>query len=476
MTRTRLSFVDAVFASTMDRTRLSLVIGAMFMASAAPAGAQPRRPFPRRQPPPTTPPEEKKEEPKPEEPPEPDTWTAIVGGDVITVSGGTIREGTVLIHGRKIAKVGHGVDVPKEATVIDAKGKVVAPGFVVATARGIGVSGFGGPPAPNAKLADSLDPFAQSIELALSGGITTCMILPGGGGGFFGGSQRPRGGQPFDGTSAVLKLTFGELSSMVLRDPAAVIVNYRSESPSNKFAVREALDKAKKYVDKVKEYEDAKKAGKTDAKEPPKDPQTELLAKALRREIPLRIAAWDQDDLVAAAELSRDYKVKVILDQAVESWAVSDSLASADVALVLTPRLKVRPDREKGNPSGSRFDTPAIVAKAGVPFAIVPYTANVNTQGIFGRDLMNLPFEAAFGMRGGLTEDQALASITLGAARTLGIDDRVGSIEEGKDADLIVLDGHPLDYRTFVELTLVNGKVAYDKEKSTLFRGIKAAR
>jgi imidazolonepropionase-like amidohydrolase len=160
----------------------------------------------------------------------------------------------------------------------------------------------------------------------------------------------------------------------------------------------------------------------------------------------------------------------------VEAWAVAETLASSDVSLVLTPRLKVRPDREKSAPSGSRFDAPAIVAKAGIPFAVVPYTPNVNTQGIFGRDLMNLPFEAAFGVRGGLTDEQALAAITLGAARTLGIDDRVGSIEEGKDADLLVLDGHPLDYRTFVELTIVNGKVYYDKEKSTLFRGIKASR
>ncbi len=441
------------------------------------AEAQPRRPFRRQRPeaPPEAPKEEKKEE-KQEEPTEPETFTAIVGGDVYTISGGVIRGGTVLVKGKKISKVGHDVEIPKEATVLDAKGKMVMPGLIAASARGIGVSGFGGAGGANAKLADSLDPFAQSVELGLASGITTCMLLPGGGGFFFGGPARPQGGSAIEGTSAILKLTFGDLTAMVLRDPAAVIINYGSDSPSGKYAVREALDKGRKYIDKVKEYEEAKKAGKTDAKEPPKDPQSEQMAKVLRREIPLRLNTWGRDDLLAVADLAREYKLRVIVEQAVEAWTIPEALSDGDIGLILTPRLKVRPDREKSVPSGSRFDAPAIVAKAGIPFAIVPSSPSLSLGGIFGRDLMNLPFEAAFGMRGGLTEEQALASITLGAARVIGIDDRVGSIEPGKDADILILDGHPLDYRTFVEQTIINGKVYYEKEKSTLFRGIKAAR
>ena len=103
--------------------------------------------------------------------------------------------------------------------------------------------------------------------------------------------------------------------------------------------------------------------------------------------------------------------------------------------------------------------------KAGVPFAVAPLGTSVNLGGIAGRDLMSLPLEAAFAVRGGASEQAALAALTIVPSRMLGLDERIGSIEEGKDADLLILDGNPLDYRTHVEKALIAGKVYYDRTR-----------
>lgn len=110
-----------------------------------------------------------------------------------------------------------------------------------------------------------------------------------------------------------------------------------------------------------------------------------------------------------------------------------------------------------------------MLARAGVRIAIVPQAAEFNTSGDFGGDLFTLPLEAAYAVGGGLDEQIALEAITINPAEMLGVADRVGSLQVGKDADIIILDGHPLHYRAFVETTIVNGKVLYEKSKSTFF-------
>jgi len=111
-----------------------------------------------------------------------------------------------------------------------------------------------------------------------------------------------------------------------------------------------------------------------------------------------------------------------------------------------------------------------------VKFAILPPNASVGTGGTAGRDLLTLPLDGAFAIRGGLDEQTALEAITITAAEICGVDSRVGSLEEGKDADIVVLDGDPFDYRTFVDLTFVNGKLLYEKSKSPYFSHLKKTR
>ncbi len=403
---------------------------------------------------------------------------AIVGGDVQTVTQGLIRKGTVLLKDGKIERVGLGIEVPKDYTVVDASGKYVMPGFVVASARGIGVSGFGGGRGrggrggggpTRGKLSDGFDPYAFTVSLALASGITTAFLNPGGGGfgGFF---EDPVGGRSagISGLATVMKPTEGDLASMTLKEPAAILVDYAASSPAGKFEVREKLKGAREYLDKRESYEKDKLAGK-DVKEPPKDDEKEMLARLLEGEISARVTATEVDDILAVIDLAREFGIKVVLEAATEAWIVADEIGKSGIACVITPRRKQSPNRFKAGPSGSSDELSAILARSGVRIAVVPPTTTLGTGGIAGRDLVTFPLEAAFAMRGGLDERGALASITIGAAEILGVADRVGSLEAGKDADVIVLDGHPLDYRTFVEKTFINGKLYYDKSESTFF-------
>jgi len=408
---------------------------------------------------------------------------AIVGGDVQTVTQGLIRKGTVLLRDGKIEKVGLGIEVPKDYSVIDATGKYVMPGFVVASARGIGAvtggggggfggGGGGGRGGLRSNLSDGFDPYAFSVSLALASGITSAFVAPGAAGSGIFEDQVGGSGGGITGVATVMKPTEGDLGSMTLKEPAAVVIDYSGSFPNGKYEVRDRLKRAKEYAEKREAWEKDKLAGK-DVKEPAKDEEQEILAKLVRGEIPARITAATVDNILGVVELAREFSMKVVIEAATEAWIVADELSKAGVGCVITPRRKSSRDKTKSGPSGSNEEMAAILRKAGVTFAVVPPTNSVATGGIAGRDLVTFPIEAAFAMRGGLDEQAAIEAITIGAARLLGVDDRVGSLEAGKDADVLVLDGNPLDYKTFVEKTYIDGKLYYDKDKSTLFSHLK---
>ena len=119
---------------------------------------------------------------------------------------------------------------------------------------------------------------------------------------------------------------------------------------------------------------------------------------------------------------------------------------------------------------------PAAFAKAGVAVAVLPYKRGIDLGGLAGRDLSTLAMDAAFAVRGGMTEDEALKAITLTSAKVLGVDERVGSLEKGKDADVLILSGHPLDYRSFVLKAFINGKIYYERDKSRLYERVPLTR
>lgn len=377
--------------------------------------------------------------------------TAIKGGNLYTITSGIIKNGTILIKGGKISRIGQNIEIPKKAKVINAAGKVVMPGLVAATAE-VGMTGSG------SKIVDSLDPFHYHASLALASGITTVYVSRG----------RPSGSNPIGGTNAVIKPTYGDLENMLLKETVAQNANLSSWMGKTSFV--QNLRKAQAYLQKLDEYTRNKNQKKLQELKKPSGVDTYI--RLLKRELPARLRATTAAELLDIVELIDEFDIRVIIEDAIEAWVVAEEIAKHDIRLIITPRDKRRPNKFISAPSGSTLENAAILKKAGVKFAIVPTSPYFTTWGIAGRDLMALPMEAAFAVSGGLDEQTALEAITINAAEIIGVADRVGSLQVGKDADIIILDGHPFHHKTFVEWTLINGKILYDKSKSPYFSHI----
>jgi imidazolonepropionase-like amidohydrolase len=384
--------------------------------------------------------------------------TAITGGDLYTITSGIIENGIILIDSGKISRIGQNIEIPKNAKVIDARGKVVMPGLVAASAR-VGVIRY----RDITKIADSLDPFEFSVSLALASGITTAMVSSGR-------LSRADPGDPIGGVTAVLKATYGDLDHMLIRESVVQPFEISNAQWLRKTNFLHNLQKARTYLRKHAEYEQTE--DKQKAEEPRKPSGIDIYIRLLRRELPAALNASTADDILAALELVDEFGIRMVLADAAEAWTVAEEIAKRDVRVVITPRQKRRPNEDISVPSGSTLENAAILKKAGVKFAVIPPSTSFGTGGIVGRDMMALPMEAAFAVSGGLDEQTALEAITITAAEIIGVADRVGSLQVGKDADIIILDGHPFHHKTFVEVTLVNGKVLYEKKNSTYFAHI----
>ncbi len=397
-------------------------------------------------------------------PPEP--VVAIVGGEVWTVTKGIVRDGRVILRGAKIEKVGGAeVEIPTGATVIDARGKVVTPGFVTAMAGG-GLSAAGA-----GRIKDALDPFAIAVSLALATGVTSAYVTGGGP------ARTPGGdGAPTLGTSnAVVKMTEGDPVAMLLKEPVMSTLAADGLGLSARWNLRDQFRRAREYQAKFEQYEQEKKAGKM-VTEPRKPADADPVLPLIRCERRLRVTASRVTDIRWALGLVDDFGIQVAITPATEAWLIPEEIARRDVPLIILPRDRTPADERRNAASGTNPQAPGILRRAGVRFAVLPPGTGLSTGGMIGRDLLTYPLEAAFAMRGGLDEQSALEAVTILPARILGVDDRVGSLEPGKDADVLILDGDPLDYRTLVEKTFVNGKLLYDREKSPYFNHVRRER
>lgn len=440
--------------------------------------------------------ESKKGESKAQSKPSP--VTAIVGADIYTVTRGVIRGGVILVQDGKILKVGQDVEIPKDATTIDARGKIITPGFVALNVSGVAIRSLGGGPGGggdgggaggnSARFADSLDPFDRNIRYCLGAGITTvCVEVAAGGRGRFG--REPEGDEtnvcpccgltilptePITPTPptqrtprrhAVLKLTYGELAPMLVKEsPFYHLPAGAFSGPLNRHQWRETIRKARENL-KNASTEGATSGGPPGRRGGASDEITRLV----KKEIPLRTEAYSAEQIRDMIALARELDYNLVLDDVYEAWRVPGELSAANVSVIITPRSRRRPTPGREDSTGSSIETPGSLEKAGVPFAVSTLSPSVSLDGIAGRDLTSIALEACFAIRGGCKEQTALASLTIQPARMLGLADRIGSIEEGKDADLLILDGPPLDYRTYVEKAIVGGKVYYNRPKDRLY-------
>ena len=391
----------------------------------------------------------------------PEAVTAIVNATVLPVSGPTIRRGTVIIRGAKIDAVASELPPPSGAAVVDAGGKYVTPGLVAIEASGIGVGGTDG------NIADSLDPYQLALRVALASGITTANVIETPFFGFFGDETTAISGA----SSAILKLTHGDLASMLLREPG---LNYFAvptrQVELNLFRMRESFRKASEHLKALKEAE-AKKA------QPPRaPPELGPYITILENQRPTVVAATTPEQILDVLEIREKYPFDVVISRPDEGYPLARDLALKGIPVLLKARGAdfnfdlTRPILDEQGLIPIRL--PSAFAEVGVNVSILPYRRGVSLDGLAGRDLTSLNLEAAFAVKGGLDEARALEAITLNPARVLKIADRVGSLEKGKDADVLIWSRHPLDFRAFVEKAYINGKLYYEREKSPLFREI----
>jgi imidazolonepropionase-like amidohydrolase len=428
---------------------LLVLISLMFIAPPA-ALAYPPKPVPKEEPQPAAEakPEnqgeqgEKKTE-EDEEEKEEDRYFAVTGAIVHTVGGPTLAGPTILTKNGKIAAIGHDVEIPDDAEILDAAGFHLYPGLVAVSS-----SGLVGSSAPE----DSTDVFNLSMNLALAGGITTVV----------------------SGNTAA-KLTFGTLEDHVVKGNLFHTLSYTTRSPDARRQFRDTLERVRQYIRDLNAYEEKKKTD-PQAKEPDKawlKGNYETAFKLMRNELVAVADADTAQHLRELAELAQQYNLRVVIRGAYEGWTVAPEMARAGLRAVVTPRTNRDPDEELNRPNGSSIENARILHDHGVTLAIIPSSTGIATWGIAGRDLMHLTMEAAFAVRGGLPNETAIRAITIDAARILGIDHRVGSVEVGKDADFAIVDGELLHYMTMVRWTVVNGRIAYDKDKDSLLSHIR---
>ncbi len=382
-----------------------------------------------------------KEETNPQKPK--DRFFAVTGAVVHTVTGPVLRGPTVLCRNGKIAAIGHDLTIPEGAETLDAKGFHLYPGLVAVSS-----SGLVGSEPPE----DNTDLYSFYMSLALSGGITTAVT----------------------GNTAA-KLSFGSLEDHVLKRNLFSTLQYGTGDPEGRRKLRQALDRARRHIRDLEAHEEKKKL---DPKAKPPDTawlkgtyQTAL--KLLRHEVVAVANANSAWELQRLADLAGQYDFRLVVRGAGEGWVVAPAMARAGMRAVITPRTRRDPDRRTNRPNGSSIENAKILYRRGVTFAILPRSNRVSTGGIAGRDLRHLPMEAAFAVRGGLPNQVALRAITIDAARVIGVDHRVGSVEVGKDADFAIVDGDLLHYMTLVRWTVVNGRIAYDKQKDSLLSHVR---
>jgi imidazolonepropionase-like amidohydrolase len=385
---------------------------------------------------------------------------AIKGGKIYTITKGVIDEGTILIEDGKIKSVGKSIKVPEGAEIIDAKGKVVMPGLVEAHCHigiyeeKIGWAGSDGneatdPATPHVRALDGIKANAEEggLVAALETGITTAQILPG-------------SANVIGGLGVVIKTAPKVVTDeMVIRSPSGMKVAFgenprrvygveQKKTPSTRMGVagvlREWLQKAKNYMEKKELFK-----GQPE-KLPDVDMRLEALELVLKGEIPLRAHAHRADDVATAVRIAEEFGIEMSWEHATEGHRIADWIAEKGVPAVWGPSLMARPKWEMRELS---FDTPKILYEAGVKFAI-------QTDAV-GSSIAFLPICAGMAVKHGLPYDEALKAITITPAEILGVDDRVGSIEKGKDADLRILDGDPLELRTRVEMVIIDGEIVH---------------
>jgi imidazolonepropionase-like amidohydrolase len=421
---------------------------------------------------------------------------AVKGGRILPGNGPAIDNGVVLIKNGKIEAVGKDLAIPSEAKVIDATGKVVVPGFVEAhSSRGMDQVNESNPNVPFLSVIDAIDPSQEYFEDCRRNGVTTVAIVPG-------------NNTMFGGQAAIIKAVGSTVDDMIVKRSAGIKISLKPVGDRNRMGhlatIRKELDAArvaaggdKKPAASAAANGGSETAAAAQADESPlqqrrnqgrgggrianTDPSDsalvrEALAKLVKGDALAFIYCDQAMDVPQAIKLAHEYKLKAILVLGHDCYKAVKQIAAAKLPVVLEPTL-VFWETDPRSGEDKQVVLPRIYREAGVP---VTFQVSGMAAGNLFR-APNLPptvgtnylwFQAATAVKYGTPADEALTAITQRAADTIGVGKLVGSIEPGKDADLVVLTGDPLKLDTWVDKTVIAGKVVYERDQDRKLKNL----
>lgn len=387
---------------------------------------------------------------------------AITGGKVFPVSGAPIERGTVIIRDGKIVAVGAGLAVPAGAEQIDATGKWVTPGLVNASTI-LGLSEIGAVAGTNDasaqgrdniaaafQAADGLNPASVLLSATREDGITTVIVHP------------DRG--LFAGQSAVIEIVDGSATSMIVKPSVAMVANLgdaRAVGAGSRgemlHRVREILDDARSYARRRADFERAQTrpfaASRLDL---------EALQPVLSGRLPLLVVVDKASDIEAALRIAREFGIRLIIGGGAEAWMVAGQLAAAQAA-VLTGAMDNIP--RSFNALGTRQENAALLRAAGVAIALI---GNAGGGGEDQFNVRNVRYEAGNAVAYGMSWTDALRAITLAPAEIFGVSDKLGALQAGRDANVVVWSGDPFEFSTRAEHVIVRGREYRDVSRQDL--------
>ncbi len=385
---------------------------------------------------------------------------AIKAGTLLTLAGDAVKNGVVLVKDGKVEKAGAGLAIPDGYEVLEANDCTVMPGLV-SPRSSLGISSnwrnqssldeTSSPITPEMEVRQAIEPQAPLFAYARQLGITSVLVTPG--------NRNVIGGQ-----GAAVKTVGDVVDKMIFKDKAVLMFGFGvsakrdGQMPSTRMGLasllRDTLVKAREYRAARERYEKDKKGS-----EPAREMAMEALLPVLRGEMPVMVHAEREDDIRTALRIADEFKLRIILDGATDAYRLAGELAKRGIPVILENQF-----RGAGNIEDRGFEpsAAAILAKAGVRIAFRADEGSRWTPaaGEAGGDLLEI---AAFALKNGLAEEAALKAITIDAARIAGIETRTGSIEAGKDADILILSGHPFMTRSVPMAVFIDGRLVYRK-------------
>ncbi|MDF2804116.1 MAG: amidohydrolase [Anaerocolumna sp.] len=381
----------------------------------------------------------------------------IKNGKILTMAGNILERGCILIEKNKIISIDTFIDIPEDAdnTVIDASGLWVLPGLIEAhchigiTEEKIGAAGEDcnettNPITPQIRALDAINPMDPAFHNAIQAGITSVMVGPG--------SSNVVGGQ-----FLFMKTQGRVIDNMKILEPAAMKVAF-GENPKNSY---KDLNKApssrmtiaamlREEIFYAEQYRKKKTKAEENGEEIEEDFELEAWLPILEKKIPLKAHVHRADDIMTAIRIAKEFDLKITLDHCSEGHLIADEIKESGYPAIVGPDMTCRNKIEIAN---ADFKTAGVLAKKGIKVAITTdHPVSL---------IQYLPICAGLAAKSGLGVDEALKAITINAATICEVDHRVGSLEVGKDADIAIFTGNPMEVFTHTMYTIINGEVVY---------------